>query len=223
MPFAYHEWGALANQGALMIAHLRGVITSKEAHRVVLDVGGVGYQVFISLATYESLPATGETVQLLITTYVREDLFHLYGFATRMEQEFFSILMGVNGIGTKLALSALSTLTPSELTVAIVQGDVNTLARISGVGRRIAQRLVVELKDRLPGVDAALASTSAALPETSKSSVGAPATLRSELTSALVNLGYKGAVVDHVVKVVLDQGINDLPIAIRLALRHLSQ
>lgn len=135
-----------------MIAFLRGALAEKQPARVVLDVGGVGYEVFIPLSSYDRLPSVGEACRLSIVDHVREDAHLLFGFATDGEQRMFGLLTGINGIGPKLALSALSGMTVRDLTTAILDGDVKRLSTIQGIGRRMAERMVVELRDRMdPG------------------------------------------------------------------------
>ncbi len=135
-----------------MIVFLRGEIADKQPARIVLDVGGVGYEIFIPLSSYDRLPSVGETCQLSIVDHVREDAHLLFGFATDAEQRMFGLLTGISGIGPKLALSALSGLTVRDLSAAVLDGDVKRLSTIQGVGRKMAERMVIELRDRIdPG------------------------------------------------------------------------
>lgn len=200
-----------------MIAHLHGTLADKQPQEIILDVGGVGYRLFIPLSTYEKLPATGEKTHLFTITNVREDAFHLYGFASRDEKEMFGFLTSVNGIGTKLALAALSTLDNQTLLAAISQGDITTLSRIPGVGKRTAQRMVVELRDRLPPAPA----MTALKPGTS--ATPAPASLREELTSALVNLGYKRPEAELAIRQTLTDDVQDVGEGLRAALKALAR
>ena len=165
-----------------MIAHLRGSILEKHPNRIVIDVNGVGYDVFVPLSTFYGLGDAGAGVALRIHTHVREDAFVLYGFATLLEQELFERLIGVSGIGPKVALAVLSGIEPQDLIRAIERGDLARLTAIPGVGKKTSERIVLELKDRLPRVQTAAAAAGAAVPE-------APA-LRDDVVSALVNLGY---------------------------------
>lgn len=206
-----------------MITFLRGLLVSKQPDLAILDVNGVGYRIFIPLSTYEVLPAVGETALVLTTTYVREEVFHLYGFATPEEREMFLILTTVTGIGVKLGLAALSALSPSSLAAAIVQGDIRTLSRISGVGQRTAQRLALELKEKVgdfappPPTAPPLATLTTSMP------APPPLTMKEELASALINLGYKRPQVDQVVRQALSEGsTNDLGQALRAALKILA-
>ena len=166
-----------------MIAHLRGSILEKHPNRIVIDVNGVGYDVFVPLSTFYGLGEPGAAIALRIHTHVREDALLLYGFATLLEQELFERLIGVSGIGAKVALSVLSGIEPQEFISAIERSDLARLTAIPGVGKKTAERIVLELKDRLPRAPAAEATGgAAAAPE-------API-LRDDVVSALVNLGY---------------------------------
>lgn len=133
----------------IMITFLNGKIDEKHPTRVVLDVGGVGYEVLIPLSSYDRLPGAGESCRILTYDHVREDAHQLFGFMSEEERGLFVMLMGISGIGPKLALSALSGLSVTELTEAIASGDVKRLTMISGVGRKVAERIVVELKDKI--------------------------------------------------------------------------
>jgi Holliday junction DNA helicase RuvA len=166
-----------------VIAHLRGSILEKHPNRIVIDVNGVGYDVFVPLSTFYGLGEPGAAIALRIHTHVREDALLLYGFATRLEQELFERLIGVSGIGAKVALSVLSGIEPQEFIRAIERSDLARLTAIPGVGKKTAERIVLELKDRLPRAQVAAAiGGAAAAPE-------API-LRDDVVSALVNLGY---------------------------------
>ena len=165
-----------------MIAHLRGSILEKHPNRIVIDVNGVGYDVFVPLSTFYGLGEPGAAIALRIHTHVREDAFLLYGFATLLEQELFERLIGVSGIGAKVALAVLSGIEPQELIRAIEHSDLARLTAIPGVGKKTSERIVLELKDRLPRAAATAAADPAAAP-------AAPA-LRDDVVSALVNLGY---------------------------------
>lgn len=165
-----------------MIAHLRGRILEKQPNRVMVDVNGVGYEVFVPLSTFYGLGDSGADVSLRIHTHVREDMLALYGFATALELDLFHRLIGISGIGPKVGLAVLSGIEPVELVRAIKRGDVVRLTSIPGVGKKTAERVVMELKDRLPPVraTATFADEIAAV---------APR-LRDDVLSALVNLGY---------------------------------
>lgn len=165
-----------------MIAHLRGRILEKQPNRVMVDVNGVGYEVFVPLSTFYGLGDSGADVSLRIHTHVREDMLALYGFATALELDLFHRLIGISGIGPKVGLAVLSGIEPVELVRAIERGDVARLISIPGVGKRTAERVVMELKDRLPPVRATATVADGI-------AVDAPR-LRDDVLSALVNLGY---------------------------------
>jgi len=165
-----------------VIAYLRGRILEKHPNRLVIDVSGVGYDVFVPLSTFYGLGDPGSETALRIHTHVREDALVLYGFSTLLEQELFERLIGVSGIGPKVALAVLSGIEPLDLIRAIERGDLARLTAIPGVGKKTSERIVLELKDRLPRAQVAAVAAGAAAPE--------PSTLRDDLLSALVNLGY---------------------------------
>lgn len=166
-----------------MIASLTGTARIVGEDRAVVDVGGVGYLVYCSGRTLSRLPADGATVRLHIETHVREDHIHLYGFADAAEHEWFRLLMTVQGVGARVALAILTVLTPDELLRAVASEDKTAVARASGVGRKLAGRVVSELRDKVGGVPVA----PAAMPGAGEV---VPATPDAEAVSALVNLGY---------------------------------
>jgi Holliday junction DNA helicase RuvA len=174
-----------------VIARLKGTLAEKAPNRLTVDVGGVGYDVLVPLSTFYGIGEPGADVALRIHTHVREDVIALYGFGTALELDLFERLISISGIGPKLALAVLSGIDPGDLVRAIRGQDVARLTRIPGVGKKTAERIGLELKDRLPLGDA--------------SGVGQPdATvagddLRSDLLSALTNLGYKGQVAEKAV------------------------
>jgi holliday junction DNA helicase RuvA len=165
-----------------VIAYLRGRISDKQPNRIVIDVNGVGYDVSVPLSTFYGLGDRGTEVALRIHTHVREDALALFGFATALELALFERLIGISGIGPKLALAVLSGIEPADLVRAIERADVARLTSIPGVGKKTSERIVIELKDRLPRVPAEAASTAAGAAE--------PSALRDDVLSALVNLGY---------------------------------
>jgi Holliday junction DNA helicase RuvA len=165
-----------------VIAHLRGTIHEKHPNRIVIDVSGVGYDVFVPLSTFYGLGDTGAGVALRVHTHVRDDAIVLYGFATLVEQELFERLISVSGIGPKVALAVLSGIEPQDLIRAIERGDVSRLTAIPGVGKKTSERIVLELKDRLPRAAALAPAAVGAAPP--------PSALRDDVVSALVNLGY---------------------------------
>src|SRR5271154_1909467 len=170
-----------------MIGKLRGVIDSYGEDSVILDVNGVGYLVHCSTRTLQELPRAGEAATLSIETYVREDQIRLFGFLTDIEREWFRLLQTVQGVGAKVALAVLGTLTPSDLANAIALRDKAAVVRTPGVGPKVAERIVTELKDKAPhfaNIDPALVHLSGAIDD---SRSPRPVT---DAISALVNLGY---------------------------------
>jgi Holliday junction DNA helicase RuvA len=170
-----------------MIGKLKGIIESYGEDNIVLDVNGVGYLVHCSARTLQELPGTGQPATLAIETHVREDHIRLYGFLTDVEREWFRLLQTVQGVGAKVALAVLGTLKPAELASAIAMRDRAMVARTPGVGPKVAERIVTELKDKAPayaGLDPAVVRLSGTLEDKR-----APAPV-ADAVSALVNLGY---------------------------------
>ena len=170
-----------------MIGKLRGIIDSYGDDFVIIDVNGVGYQVHCSSRTLQTLPTRGEAATLAIETYVREDMIRLYGFQSDVEREWFRLLQTVQGVGARVALSVLSTLKPSELATAVAMRDKASVARTPGVGPKVAERIVTELKDKAPAyadVDPAVIRLSGAVDDKQ-----APQPI-ADAVSALINLGY---------------------------------
>ena len=176
-----------------MIARLAGTLLDKNLQRLVIDVGGVGYDVLVPLSTMYTIGDPGSTVTLRIYTHVREDALQLFGFATALEQSLFERLLSVSGIGPKVAIAVLSGIEPADLVRAIRSSDLARLTRIPGVGRKTAERMVVELKDRLPETGVAESAPA-----------GAPGDdVRDDLLSALTNLGYQRSSIEKTVDKVL--------------------
>jgi holliday junction DNA helicase RuvA len=174
-----------------VIAQLRGAIVEKHPSRLIVDAGGVGYDVQVPLSTFYVLGEPGTPVTLRIHTHVREDVIALYGFATPLEQSLFERLISISGIGPKLALAVLSGIEPADLIKAIRLQDVARLTAIPGIGKKTAERIGLELKDRLPASAQSAGQGSAAL---------APADqVRDDLLSALLNLGYQRAVAEKAI------------------------
>lgn len=167
-----------------MIAMLNGKIAYKSPDHIILDVNGVGYRVLIPFSTYYELPEEGGTASLHIHTSVREDAIQLYGFRTRLEKTFFQLLISVTGVGPKLARDILSNIQPGPLAQALVQGDIHKLSTIPGIGKKTAERLVLELKDKAGKLDLSL------LPVTETRQIPAE-DVAGDVVSALLNLGYK--------------------------------
>lgn len=172
-----------------MIARLTGILASKSLDSIVLDVGGVGYELFVPLSVMESLSHVGDRATLAVHTLVREDAITLYGFATTADRLLFQRLMTVSGVGPKLALQALSVYSGAELQAAIVAGDERALTRISGIGKKTAQRMLLELSEKVALMDLGGAPTSA----------GTPASRTvSDLVLGLLDLGYGRKQADEV-------------------------
>ncbi len=165
-----------------MIAQLRGVVVEKNLADAVVDVNGVGYRVHFSLLTLTRIPEEGQAVRIRVRTVVREDALDLFGFLGRAEEEMFLLLTSVSRVGPRLAMTVLSGMEVSELANAIGRGDVARLTKIHGVGKKNAERLVVELKEKVKLVQLEAESEGAPPPT---------ADVRGDLVSALVNLGYK--------------------------------
>ena len=176
-----------------MIAHLAGTLLEKHVQRLVVDVGGVGYDVQVPLSTFYAVGEPGARVTLRVHTHVREDALQLFGFVTALELTLFQRLIAVSGIGPKVALAVLSGIEPADLIRAVRGSDIARLTRIPGVGKKTSERIVVELRDRLPTMEEPPASDAA--PEAGD--------VRDNLLSALVNLGYQRASVEKTVDSVL--------------------
>lgn len=194
-----------------MIACLRGKILHRGMNRIVIDVQGVGYDVAVSLATLGSLPQDGE-VFLHIHTALRESALELYGFYAQEEKALFQMLLTVNGIGPKSALLILSGIAPEEFRHAVLEGDAHRLTAIPGIGKKSAERIIVELREKMRKIGTAAASN-----------VTATATFEQDLISSLVNLGYKERIASSAAKKVMKEATSDLqlPDAVRIALKEL--
>ncbi len=185
-----------------MIAWLEGVLREKTPSRVVVVAGGVGYEAWIPLSTFTELPDEGKTVAVHVHTHVREDALQLYAFATAFERTLFELLLRATGVGPRLALAILSGLEATRLLDAIRHGAVATLRAIPGVGPKMAERIVVELRERA----AELAAGSAAAPDAAAAPAPSGAAAHDEAVSALVNLGYPRAQAQRLV----DEAFADL-------------
>jgi holliday junction DNA helicase RuvA len=178
-----------------MIAHLRGKLLSKHPNQVVVEACGVGYEVNISVPTFSELPANASEVALHIHTHVREDVIALYGFLRPAEKQLFEKLMTVSGIGAKLAITILSGMEADEMAGAIRGNDVARLTRIPGIGKKTAERMVLELRDKLP---AAAGSSAATMP--------AMSVMEEDVLSALLNLGYQRPAAEKALASVIKNG-----------------
>ena len=207
-----------------MIAYLSGTLLSKQATSVIVDVAGVGYDVAIPLSTFYDLGETGEPVQLRVYTHVREDALQLYGFKTARERELFLQLISVNGVGPALAIKLLSGMNADEMIASIRTNNLVRLVAIPGVGRKTAERLVVDLRDKI----AALSSPALEEEFAAQAAVdGAPASteaMRSDAMSALANLGYQRAAAEKAVKNAIDEGGElSVEVILRRSLRSLAK
>ncbi len=197
-----------------MIALLRGTLLDKAPNRLILDVGGVGYDVQVPLSTYYVLGDPGTPISLRIHTHVREEAIALFGFATALELDLFERLIAISGIGPKLALAVLSGIEPSELIKAIRLQDVARLTAIPGIGKKTAERIGLELKDRLPP---AIQGTGPAAASASPRDQ-----MRDDLLSALMNLGYQRPAAEKALEKALEQSPDaDFEQALKDALRRL--
>lgn len=189
-----------------MIAHLRGRLFAKHPNQAIVEAGGVGYDVTISVPTFSALPAEGAEVSLIIYTHVREDQIALFGFSEAIEKKLFEKLIAVSGIGPKLAITVLSGLPADRLVAAIRGSDHATLTRIPGIGKKTAERVVLELKDKLDEMGAG--------PVASVGSIG------DDVLSAMVNLGYPRAAAQKAIESALEKaaGSEDFELLFRAAI-----
>jgi Holliday junction DNA helicase RuvA len=196
-----------------MIGLLRGRLLEKRPNQVILDVGGVGYLVAVPLSTFAALSDLHGEVTLLIHTHVREDALALYGFLSAREKHLFELLLGASGVGPSLALKILSGMNVEELVPAIRTGDLARLTKIPGVGRKTAERMVVELKDKLQAV----------VIETDKPAPSSPAGVEADVKSALLNLGYDERTADAaLVEAKREAGTSNFEKLLRVTLTALS-
>ena len=196
-----------------MISYLKGILAEKDISSVVIECCGVGYEAFIPLSTFDRLPAEGAEVKLHTFHDVREDSEALYGFATAAERDLFKLVTTVSGVGPKIALAVLSGLTTGDLQLAISQGDVKRLAAIKGIGKKTAERMVVELKDKINPIEALANSSSAA-------AAGQANVLRDAML-ALSALGFSEETARAKVQKVLeaDPGVQDVESVVKMALK----
>jgi len=182
-----------------MISWLKGVLLEKATGELTLDVGGVGYHVFIPLSTYYTLPETGEELSLHVHTHVREDLISLYGFSNNLEREWFRHLIRVSGIGPRLAINILSGISAEELKMALASGDASRLQAIPGIGKKMAARMTVELKEISPTLTAPASPS-----EDPGLSISSPSSIFMDAVSALVNLGFNPQLSSKTVREILN-------------------
>jgi len=199
-----------------MISHLRGTLLEKQPNRVIVDVNGVGYDVHVPLSTFYEMSEPGAEIALRIHTHVREDALLLYGFATVLELKIFERLISVSGIGPKLALAVLSGIEPNELVAAIRTANVARLTGIPGIGKKTAERIGLELKDKMASILPADVATSPA--------IATNETLRTDVLSALMNLGYHRPLAERAVDSALKHGTaTSFEGVLRHALRELAK
>jgi Holliday junction DNA helicase RuvA len=196
-----------------MIGLLRGRLLEKRPNQVILDVGGVGYLVAVPLSTFAALGELHAEVTLLIHTHVREDALMLYGFLSAREKHVFELLLGASGVGPSLSLKILSGMNVEELVPAIRGGDIARLTKIPGVGRKTAERMVLELKDKLDAIAV----------ETDKPAPASPAGVEADVKSALINLGYDDRTAESAVtEAKREAGISSFEKLLRVTLTALS-
>lgn len=197
-----------------MIARLSGTLAAKTPTQAIIDTQGVGYEVWISLATYQRLPEVGGAITLMVHTHVREDELVLFGFLDAREKQLFKKLLKVSGLGPRLAINILSGISATDLIAALASEDIFRLTTIPGVGKKTAERMVIELKDKI--VELAAADQATREP--------APASLfQEDLLSVLVNLGYKRSMAERALRKVPLARDTTLEEAVRLTLRHLGE
>src|SRR5258705_914063 len=189
-----------------MIAHLSGTLLSKQATSVILDVAGVGYEVTIPLSTFYDLDEPGSSVQLRIYTHVREDALQLFGFKTARERELFMRLISVSGIGPKLGITLLSGMSADEMIASIRTNNLARLTLIPGIGRKTAERLVMELRDRVASLSSAELEEELGAVSATGGTPASEDSMRSDVLSALLNLGYQRGSAEKAVTAALDDG-----------------
>ena len=197
-----------------MFAHISGVVAEKNADSIVIDAGGIGFLLNVSAATLSAAPATGEKFKLYTIFNVREDAMELCGFATREEKRMYERLRSVGGVGSKLALSVLSSLSVHDLSVALVTGDAAALCRVPGIGKKLAQRLVLELKDKVTDEELTSSGPSVSVRPAADSA-------ETEAIEALMALGYPASDAAKAVSAVAGQAAKTDEI-LRLALRGMT-
>ena len=205
-----------------MIAYVNGILESIEEGLAIVDVGGVGMNVFISGSTMDRMPGIGEAVKLYTYTSVKEDSFTLYGFLSRDELSLFKMLISVNGIGPKGGLSILSVMTPDDLRFAIMAGDAGTISKAPGVGKKTAERITLELRDKIKATEDDMLRSSSAV--TLDDLTGEASSARDEAVAALVALGYNSSDAMKAVRKVLaenDSASGDTEILLKLALKEI--
>jgi Holliday junction DNA helicase RuvA len=197
-----------------MIGRLQGKVIEKQAPDLLIDVQGVGYEVLVSLNTFFGIPAVGEVVTLHTHFVVREDVQQLYGFGTQSERQLFRNLIKVNGVGPKMALAILSGMSANDFAICVHNNDIATLVKLPGVGKKTAERLLIEMRDKIGDVDATAAGAAAGTRN------GKP-DISQEAESALIALGYKPTDAAKIISRVANESVSDAGQLIRLALKSM--
>lgn len=206
-----------------MIAYLSGTVLSKQATSTIIDVGGVGYEVAIPLSTFYELGDAGSAVQLRIYTHVREDTLQLYGFKTSRERELFLHLISVNGVGPGLAIKLLSGMNADELVASIRTNNLARLVSVPGVGRKTAERLVVDLRDKIAALSSPALEEEFA-PKGARPGRVPEDDIRADAISALVNLGYQRSAAEKAIKSAIEEGGElSVEVILRRGLRALAK
>jgi len=207
-----------------MIAHLSGTLLSKQATSVIVDVGGVGYDVTIPLSTFYELDEPGTPVQLRVYTHVREDAIQLFGFKTARERELFLQLVSVSGVGPGLAIKLLSGMNADEMIASIRTNNLARLVSIPGVGRKTAERLVVDLRDKIAALSSPALEEEFAAKTAAAGVPTSPDSIRNDALSALANLGYQKSAAEKAVNAAIDEGGElSVELILRRSLRALAR
>lgn len=201
-----------------MYAYIKGELAEINTDHIVIEAGGIGYQVFISLQTFDYLPSVGENLKIYTYLYLREDAMILYGFLTKDDMELFKLLISVSGIGPKGGLAILSTLEADDLRFAILSGDAKAISKAPGVGGKTAQRVILELKDKLSLEDAFDAKTE----HVQKNAAAAGGSVKNDAVMALTALGYSSTESLKAVSAVEITEDMDVEEVLKAALKHLS-
>lgn len=215
---------ACAQYRSIMIAHLSGTLLSKQATSAIVDVGGVGYEVSIPVSTFYELGEAGSPVQLRVYTHVSQDAIRLYGFKTVRERELFLQLISVNGVGPGLAIKLLSGMNADEMIASIRTNNLVRLVAIPGVGRKTAERLVVDLRDKIAALSSPALEEEFAAKAATAGVSASPDAMRDDAMSALANLGYQKAAAEKAVKNAIDEGGEpSVEVILRRSLRSLAK
>ncbi|HEY0346863.1 MAG TPA: Holliday junction branch migration protein RuvA [Pyrinomonadaceae bacterium] len=207
-----------------MIAHLSGTLLSKQPTAAIIDVGGVGYEVAIPVSTFYELGENGSPAQLRVYTHVSQDAIRLYGFKTARERELFLQLISVSGVGPALAIKLLSGMNADEMIAAIRTNNLVRLVAIPGVGRKTAERLVVDLRDKIAALSSPALEEEFAAKAAASGSASSPDSMRDDAMSALANLGYQRAAAEKAIKNAIDEGGElSVEVVLRRSLRSLAK